>query len=90
MSAVASAIRAAVEAIMRRHGFKRSDYQLLVLERPDAGRALANLARRLKASLIVMGSSGRSGVARMLLGSVAEKTLRYAECPVLIVKGARR
>jgi nucleotide-binding universal stress UspA family protein len=87
MRAVAGAIRGEVEAIMRRHGFKRSDYRLLVLERPDAGRALANLARSLKASLIVMGSSGRSGVARMLLGSVAERTLRYAECPVLIVKG---
>ena len=90
MRAVAGAIRGQVEAIMRRHGFKRSDYRLLVLERPDAGRALANLARRLKASLIVMGSSGRSGVARMLLGSVAERTLRYAECPVLIVKGGAR
>ena len=90
MKAVAGAIRGQVEAIMRRHGFQRSDYRLLVLERPDAGRALANLARRLKASLIVMGSSGRSGLARVLLGSVAERTLRYAACPVLIVKGGAR
>jgi nucleotide-binding universal stress UspA family protein len=43
-------------------------------------------AKKLKASMIVMGSHGRTGVSRLMLGSVAERTLRYAECPVLIVK----
>jgi universal stress protein A len=36
--------------------------------------------------LIVMASHGRTGLARMLLGSVAEEVLRRANCPVLIVK----
>jgi len=36
--------------------------------------------------MIVMGSHGRSGLGRLLMGSVAESVLRRAECPVLIVK----
>ena len=39
--------------------------------------------------LVVMGSHGRTGVQRMLLGSVAEKVLRHAACPVLIVRARR-
>jgi nucleotide-binding universal stress UspA family protein len=36
--------------------------------------------------LIVMGTKGRTGLARMLLGSVAETVLRQAPCPVLTVR----
>jgi nucleotide-binding universal stress UspA family protein len=42
-------------------------------------------ADRLPASLIVMGTHGASGVERLMLGSVTEKVLRKATCPVLIV-----
>jgi nucleotide-binding universal stress UspA family protein len=37
--------------------------------------------------MIIMGSRGLKGLKRLLLGSVAERTLRYARCPVLVVKG---
>jgi len=36
--------------------------------------------------LIVMGTRGRTGIKHVLLGSVAEKTLRHAACPVLVVR----
>lgn len=42
-------------------------------------------AAELPADLIVMGTHGRSGVERLLLGSVAERVLRKAPCPVLTV-----
>ena len=43
-------------------------------------------ASELNADLIVMGTHGRSGLANVLIGSVAEKVVRRAHCPVLTVK----
>ncbi len=36
--------------------------------------------------LIVMGSLGRTGLSHLLMGSVAEKVVRHASCPVLVVR----
>lgn len=43
-------------------------------------------AREVKADIVVMGSHARTGLAKMLLGSVAEKVVREAPCSVLVVK----
>lgn len=43
-------------------------------------------ARELGCDLIVMGTHGRTGVGRLLMGSVAEQVVRQATCPVLTVK----
>jgi universal stress protein A len=48
--------------------------------------ALCEAAEKLRADLIVMGTHGRTGLAHVLLGSVAERTLRRAPCPVLTVR----
>ena len=45
--------------------------------------------RKRSPDLVVMGSHGRSGVARLLLGSVAENVVREAECPTLVVRGQK-
>ena len=50
---------------------------------------IKQLAEQEQAELIVMGSHGRGGLARLLVGSVAEIVLRKAHCPVLIVKHPR-
>lgn len=39
-----------------------------------------------KADLIIMGSQGRTGLKRLLIGSVAERVVRHAHCPVLVVR----
>ncbi|HEY3421425.1 MAG TPA: universal stress protein [Methanomassiliicoccales archaeon] len=39
--------------------------------------------------LVVMGSMGRSGVSKLMLGSVAEKLVRLSQCPVLVVKNPK-
>ena len=39
--------------------------------------------------LIVMGTLGRTGVSKLLLGSVADKVIRLAECPVLVVRNQK-
>ena len=49
---------------------------------------IRELAASTDADLIVMGTHGRRGVSRMLLGSVAEKTVRLASVPVLTVPSA--
>ncbi len=48
--------------------------------------AILDRAKAVEASMIVMGTHGRSGLPRLLLGSVAEKVIRTAEVPVLVVR----
>ena len=48
--------------------------------------AVSDLAKELGADLIVMGTRGATGLKHILLGSVAERTIRIAPCPVLTVK----
>jgi nucleotide-binding universal stress UspA family protein len=49
---------------------------------------IVRLADEEKADLIVIGTHGRTGLMRVLMGSVAESVMRYAKCPVLTVKQA--
>jgi nucleotide-binding universal stress UspA family protein len=48
--------------------------------------AIVKLAREQAVDLIVMGSHGRTGLRRLLMGSVTEKVIGNAPCPVLVVK----
>lgn len=52
----------------------------------DPRDAIAQLASDLEADLVVIGTHGRRGVSRFLLGSVAEGVVRIAPCPVLVVR----
>jgi nucleotide-binding universal stress UspA family protein len=47
---------------------------------------ILELAREKNVDLIVMASHGRSGLTRLIIGSIAEGVMRQAPCPVLIVK----
>ena len=51
-----------------------------------AAEAISSAANDLGADLIVMGTRGLTGLKHVLLGSVAERTIRVAPCPVLPVK----
>ena len=48
--------------------------------------AIVDVAKRLPADLIVMGTRGLTGLAHVVLGSVADRVIRKASCPVLTVK----
>lgn len=48
--------------------------------------AIAMAAQEFGADLIIMGTHGRSGLSHVLIGSVAEKVVRSAHCPVMTVK----
>jgi nucleotide-binding universal stress UspA family protein len=57
-----------------------------VLLEGDPALEIVRFARDSRISLVVMGTHGRTGVERMLMGSVAERVLRDAPCSVLVVK----
>ena len=55
----------------------------------SAAREIPELAREMEADLIVIGTHGRVGLERVLLGSVAETVLRHAPCSVLVTRVKR-
>lgn len=55
-------------------------------EKGDPGTEIVNCARSLSADLIIIPSHGRRGLARLFLGSVAERVLQLAGCPVLVLR----
>jgi nucleotide-binding universal stress UspA family protein len=72
--------------LMKKKKLSSGAAQILLMRGVNPAEIIARQAKKLHASMIVMGSHGRTGWQRLLLGSVAEKTLRLAGCPVLIVK----
>ena len=55
------------------------------LEQGEAAETIVRLAREYGCDLIVMGTHGRTGLRRLLMGSVAEEVMRAAPCPVLTI-----
>jgi nucleotide-binding universal stress UspA family protein len=56
------------------------------VEEGDPAARIIHGAQEAKCDLIVMGTHSRTGIPHLLIGSVTEKTLRHAPCPVLLVK----
>jgi nucleotide-binding universal stress UspA family protein len=54
----------------------------------EAVKVILDQAKSMKADVIVIGTNGRRGLKRLVLGSVAEAVVRRARCPVLVVKAA--
>jgi universal stress protein A len=52
----------------------------------DPRHAVVDVAKEVKADLVVIGTHGRKGLKRALMGSVAESVVRFAPCPVLTVR----
>jgi nucleotide-binding universal stress UspA family protein len=61
-------------------------FQHSIINRGDPADGILEIANESKADLIVMGSHGRKGWDRLLMGSVAEFVMRHAACQVLIYK----
>ena len=74
--------------LLAAHG-QRTALQPVPLEFIHVGKPATEIVKAAKdwpADLIVVGSHGRGGVERLLLGSVAEAVMRHASCPVLVVR----
>ncbi len=61
-----------------------------VLAGPHIPASLLDYANRLPASLVVMGTHGRTGLARVALGSVAMHVVHHSHCPVLVIPAPDR
>ena len=57
-----------------------------IVREGDAYKVIVNIAKKQGANAIMMGSHGRTGLRRLLMGSVTERVIGHAPCPVLIVK----
>jgi len=75
-------VDAAVAALGLQDSETTSVEVMAVVGKP--GEAICQLATALPASVIVMGTSGRSGLRRAMMGSTSDHVVRYAPCPVLV------
>jgi universal stress protein A len=78
--------RESMRKLVRQKRLKPRQCRTVLIPGINPGDVIAATAKKSRASMIVMGSHGRTGLRRFMIGSVAERTLRYAGCPVLIVK----
>lgn len=78
--------RHAEDAMRERLADKRHQGVSIEIRFGDPGSEIAHFAQEKHAELIVLPSHGRTGLSRLLIGSVAEKVVRLAHCPVLVLR----
>jgi nucleotide-binding universal stress UspA family protein len=84
---VRAAAQKSLEDVASARG-QRARLETHVVEGASIAEMIGESADELGADLIVMGTHGRTGLAHVFLGSVAERTLRRAPCPVLTVRAS--
>ena len=76
--------RAETDKFLAQFAAERANIDVHVVEGEPA-KTIADMAARDGFDIIVMGTHGRSGLAHLAIGSVAERVVRYSPCPVLTV-----
>lgn len=82
----ASRTRHAREALEKRLRELNLEGAAITIAFGDPAREIAGFAEKIGAELILLPSRGRGGAIRVLLGSVAERVLHLAHCPVLVLR----
>lgn len=83
---LAEIARAALDRVVDGR-FDGLDVHRETVSQPSAWVAICEHAEEREADLVVIGTHGRTGVERLLIGSTAERVARHAPCPVLVVRG---
>jgi universal stress protein A len=83
---IQTAAQRRIEALVRRARKAGLRVRTQLIE-GSPSEAIVRAARAKRADLIAMGTHGRGGVAKLFLGSVAERVVGTAPCPVLTVRG---
>lgn len=82
---VPSSTRRAAEELARNTGAARA-----IVRGGDAAEEILRVAEELRPAMVVVGTHGRSGLARLVLGSVAERVIRASPAPVLVIRARPR
>jgi nucleotide-binding universal stress UspA family protein len=84
--AVEEAAALRLKTLLTADDLARPGAQPVVRVATDPARAIVDYAKTAHVDLIVVGTHGRGAVAHLMMGSVAEKVVRTAPCPVLVVR----
>lgn len=85
MQGLEESARKQLDEIVTEEDRRELGAEALLVTSESPAREIAAYAGAQKVDLLVIGTHGRSGLSRMLIGSVAEKVVRLAPCPVLTV-----
>ena len=72
-----------LETLASKKGIKLS---LKILYDPSVSKAILNYINSSKFDLVVIGSHGRTGINKIILGSIANDIVQKSKCPVMVVK----
>ena len=82
-----SAATAMLEKLKDRAKIRNVSFSIKIVHNPSSSQAIVDYADNHSINLIVMGSHGRTGFRKIVLGSVASGVVGHAKCAVLITKG---
>ena len=80
------AIHAALKDVVQEHFAEVEETKTALVISPNPADGICHYAEKEDTDLIVLSTHGRSGLAHLLIGSVAEKVVRHAPCPVITVR----
>lgn len=83
---VEKAIHAALAEVVESYFADAASTKTALILSANAADGICNYAAKEDVDLIVLSTHGRTGLAHLLIGSVAEKVVRHAPCPVLTVR----
>lgn len=87
---IEAAVRRDLDAAITPSDHETLDVRTTITHAPNVSRAIADYAKDNAIDLIIVGTHGRNGFHRFLIGSVAERVMRTAPCPVLTVRANER
>jgi nucleotide-binding universal stress UspA family protein len=85
-----ASVRRDLDALLSDEDRQQLGAKAVVVTSTMPAQAIVQYANETKANLIVLGTHGRNTVARFFIGSVAERVVRTASCPVLTVRESER
>ena len=87
---IEAAVRRDLDAAIASSGHEKLDVRATITRASNVSRAITEYAKQNAIDLIIVGTHGRNAFHRFLIGSVAERVMRTAPCPVLTVRANER